>query len=106
MIQFDLAYTDLKKNISSARRGMIIVDTDSKDLTRYIIKDIINGSPILIEIGDKHKTALPNWIGDYILNLRTGHVCLVGDDYRITDPVSDKRLNINALEALQREYIF
>ena len=28
------------------------------------------------------------------------------DDYKITDPITQKRLNINALEALQKEYIF
>lgn len=106
MIQFDLTYSDFKQDLSIARKGMIICDTGSKDLIRYIVKDVYNGCPILVQVGDKHKTALPNWIGDYMLNLRTGHICLIGDNYRITDPISEKLLNINALEALQKEYIF
>ena len=105
MIQFDLTYVDLKNNLNLARKGMIIIDTDSKDLTRYIIKDVINGSPILIQIGDKYKTILPNWIGDYMLNLRTGYISLIGKDYKITDPINDKRLNDIALSALREEYI-
>lgn len=105
MIQFDLAYTDLKKDISSARKGMIVIDTNSKDLTRYIIKDVINGSPVLIQIGDKYKTILPNWIGDYMINLRTGYISIIGKDYKITDPINNKRLNDIALAALQEEYL-
>ena len=105
MIQFDLTYVDLKNNLNLARKGMIIIDTDSKDLTRYIIKDVINGSPILIQIGDKYKTILPNWIGDYMLNLRTGYISLIGKDYKITDPINDKRLNDIALASLREEYI-
>lgn len=105
MIQFDLTYSDLKKNINVARKGMIIIDTDSRDLTRYIIKDIINGSPILIQIGDKYKTILPNWIGDYMLNLRTGYISLIGKDYKITDPINDKQLNDTDLATLQEKYL-
>ena len=105
MIQFDLTYTDLKKDISSARKGMIVINTDSKDLTRYIIKDVINGSPILIQIGDKYKTILPNWIGDYMLNLRTGYISIIDKDYKITDPLNNKRLNDIALSALREEYL-
>lgn len=105
MIQFDLTYMELKNNLNFARKGMIIIDTDSKDLTRYIVKDVINGSPILIQIGDKHKTIVPNWIGDYMLNLRTGYISIINKDYKITDPINTKKLNDIALSALREEYI-
>ena len=106
MFQFNYSLKELKAKPIIAFKGAIICDTESERLTRYIIKDVANDIPILIEIGDKSKTVLPNWIGDYMLNLRTGYISLVGDDYKITDPIGEKRLNINALEALQREYIF
>ena len=106
MFQFNYTLKELKANPILAFKGAIICDTDSAKLTRYIVSDVANEIPILIEIGDKHKTVLPNWIGDYILNLRTGYISLIGDDYKITEPISEKRLNINALEALQKEYIF
>ena len=105
MIQFDLTYVELKNNLNLARKGMIIIDTDSKDLTTYIVKDVINGSPILIQIGDKYKTILPNWVGDYMLNLRTGYISIIGKDYKITDPINNKKLNDIALSALREEYL-
>lgn len=105
MIQFDLTYAELKNNLNLARKGMIIIDTDSKDLTRYLVKDVINRSPILIQVGDKYKTILPNWIGDYMLNLRTGYISLIDKDCKITDPINNKRLNAVALSALREEYL-
>jgi hypothetical protein len=104
MIQFDLTYTDLKKNISSARKGMIIVDTGSEMLTRYIIKDVINGSPILIEIGDKHKTVVPNWIGDYMLNLRTGYISVVDSgEHHISRPLANMKIGDYELSMIRKD---
>ena len=105
MIQFDITYVELKNDINLARKGMIIIDTDSKDLTRYIIKDVINGSPILIQIGDRYKTILPNYVGDYMLNLRTGYISSIGKDYKLTNPINNNRLNDIALAALREEYL-
>ncbi len=104
MIQFDLTYTDLKKDISFARKGMIIVDTDSKDLNRYIIKDVINGSPILIQIGDKHKTILPNWIGDYMLNLRTGYISVIDSgEHHISRPLANMKIDDYELSMIRKD---
>lgn len=104
MIQFDLTYTDLKKDISSARKGMIIIDTGSKDLIRYIVKDVINGSPILIQIGDKYKTILPNWIGDYMLNLRTGYISVIDSgEHHISKPLADMNIGEYELSLIRKD---
>ena len=105
MFQFNYSLRELKAKPIIAFKGAIICDTDSEKLTRYIVKDVVNEIPILIEIGDKHKTVIPNWIGDYMLNLRTGYISLIGKDYKITDPINNKRLNDIALSALREEYL-
>ena len=105
MLYFTYSLAELKAKPTVAFKGAVVCDTNSEKLTRYLIKDVVNGIPILIEIGDKAHTELPNWIGDYMLNLRTGYISLIGKNYKITDPINDKRLNDIALSALREEYL-
>lgn len=106
ILEFDMTYSDLKKNPDKARKGMNILDTSSPNLTRFIVVDVINGHPILIHNGDKHSLTVPaNMIGDYMLNLRTGYISFISKDYKITDPIHNKRLNDIALSALREEYL-
>ena len=105
MFYFSYSLAELKAKPIIAYKGAVVCDTNSEKLTRYLIKDVVNDIPILIEIGDKSHTELPNWIGDYMLNLRTGYISLIGKDYKITDPINNKRLNDTALSALREEYL-
>ena len=105
MLYFNYSLAELKAKPVIAFKGAIICDTTSEKLTRYLIKDVVNGIPILIEIGNNSYTELPKCIGDYMLNLRTGYISLIGKDYKITDPINNKRLNDTALSTLREEYL-
>lgn len=105
MFHFNYSLAELKAKPIIAFKGAIVCDTNSEKLTRYLIKDVVDNIPILIEIGNKSYTELPNWVGDYMLNLRTGYISLIGKDYKITDPINNKRLNNIALSALREEYL-
>ena len=106
ILEFDMTYSDLKKNPDRARKGMNILDIDSPNLTRFIVIDVINGSPVLIQNGNVHKIAVPtNMIGDYMLNLRTGYVSFMTSDAEISKPVERYRIDSDTLELLRREVL-
>ena len=104
MIQFDFTYEDVKRDPSILRKGMIVCDTSSKDLTRYIVKDVHNGCPILIQIGDRHKTVIPNMIGDYVLNLRTGYISLIDINENLSKPLADMKLDDYSLSLIRKDF--
>lgn len=104
ILEFDMTYSDLKKNPDKARKGMNIVDINSPNLTRFIVVDVINGSPILIQNGDKHSLTVPaNRVGDYMLNLRTGYLSIMEDPNKVTEPLNRLGLNSRILETLRDE---
>lgn len=105
MFYFNYSLAELKAKPIIAFKGAIVCDTTSEKLTRYLIKDVVNDIPILIEIGNNSYTELPNWVGDYILNLRTGYISIIDKDHKVTDPINRKRLNDMALAALREEYL-
>ena len=104
MFQFNYTLDELKSNPIIAFKGAIICDINSDKLTRYIIKDVVNEIPILIEIGDKHKTALPNWIGDYVLNLRTGYISLIDINENLSKPFPDMRMDNYSLSLIRKDF--
>ena len=104
MFQFDYTLKQLKDKPILAFKGAIICDTDSERLTRYIVKDVANEIPILIEIGDKHKTVVPNCVGDYILNLRTGYLSVILEDEKISNPISNYHMNDYELRLIRKDF--
>lgn len=105
MFYYSYSLAELKAKPEIAFKGAVVCDTNSKERTRYLIKDVVDNVPILIEIGNNSYTELPNWVGDYMLNLRTGYISLIDKDYKVTDPINNKPLNSVALSALREEYL-
>lgn len=105
MFYFTYSLAELKAKPEIAFKGAVICDTNSEKLTRYLVKDVVDDIPILIEFGDRSHTELPNWVGDYMLNLRTGYISLIDKDYKITDPINNKRLNDIVLSTIREEYL-
>lgn len=105
ILEFDMTYSDLKKNPNKARKGMNILDTTSPKLTRFIVVDVINGCPILIQNGDVQKVSVPaNMIGDYMLNLRTGCISIINHNTHLSDPL-EQRLSGEPLISLRKEIL-
>ncbi|MBO5712193.1 MAG: hypothetical protein J6R47_05075 [Acholeplasmatales bacterium] len=106
ILEFDMTYSDLKKNPSKARKGMNILDIDSPNLTRFIVVDTINGCPILIQNGDVYKVSVPaNMVGDYMLNLRTGYISFMTSAVETSKPLERQRLDFDTLELLRKEVL-
>lgn len=105
MFQFNYSLKELKAKPDIAFKGAIICDTDSEKLIRYIVKDVVNEIPILIEIGDKHKTVIPNWLGDYMLNLRTGYISVIDSgEHHISKPLADMKMDDIVLSLIRKDF--
>lgn len=106
ILEFDMTYNDLKKNPDKARKGMNILDIDSPKLSRFIVVDVINGCPVLIQNGDVYNVTIPaNMIGDYMLNLRTGYISFMTSDVEISKPLERQRLDFDTLGLLRKEVL-
>lgn len=105
MLYFTYSLAELRAKPTIAFKGAIVCDTNSEKFTRYLIKEVSDGIPILIEIGDKHKTALPNWIGDYMLNLRTGYISVIDSgEHHISNPLTDMKMDDYALSLIRKDF--
>lgn len=104
MFYFTYSLAELKAKPIIAFKGAVVCDTNSEKLTRYLIKDVVDDIPILIEIGDKSHTELPNCIGDYMLNLRTGYISIINHNNHLSDPL-EQRLSGEPLISLRKEIL-
>lgn len=105
MFYFNYTLEQIIDDPRRAFRGAVVCDTRSDRLVRYLVKDVINDIPLLVEFGDSHHTALPNYMGDYMLNLRTGYVSFLETDTRVSEPLDKHWLDSSTLSSLRERLI-
>ena len=100
-MHYNLSMKFAKENPDRLYTGCIIKESTSDEQIYY---EVIKTKPFPI-LKERERSKIPNEVGDYVLNMRTGYISIIGNDYNITDPINNKRLNDIALSALQKEYL-